>query len=260
MQSGRYSAGALLAFLAGTVGVIVPYVLFIRGYHALINLELAAGRPDEAIIITYVMPLLTDLMILAGLLWLVAGLGFTRRASWAWPLAASASVLGLASSFFLMIPAMSRGAFPAHILVFGPNLIFFFTLLAWVNPIDRRALTLSFFTGIACVLSFMNGVASMDKIMVTGLAIYVPAQQLCWVAAVGWGVFTTGLLVRAGWVYPVGLGAGLLAALAGLPLAVTSTLEAGRPSMFSPAPVLSLILLAVILLPRTRRWLEEWLT
>ncbi len=49
-----------------------------------------------------------------------------------------------------------------------------------------------------------------------------------------------------------------MAFFAGLPLAVMSTIEAGRPSMFSPAPALSFILLVILLLPAGRRLLTEW--
>ncbi len=248
----RNSVGAAVAFIAGILGIAVTFVLFLKGYRELIGIEMTAGRPDEALIVTYVIPLLADLIILGGVLWLVGGLGLATRSRWGWPAVVTASVVSLAASFFPMIPAMSRGAFPAYIYLFGPNLVFYFVLLAYVRPVDGRVLALSFFSGIASVLSFMNGVASIDKILVTGQAFYIPVQQLSWVAAVAWGVFTVGLILRKLWAHQVGLGAGLLATLAGAPLAVVSTLEAGRPSMFTPAPALALCLLVILLLPGLR--------
>lgn len=258
MTDRHHSLGAAMAFVAGAVNVALMYFLFLLNYKPLIAVELAAGRPDEGFIVTYVIPALADLVIIGGVLWLLAGIGFVRRAGWAWNTAVFASVLTLAASFFPGIPMASRGMPPTYFAVFVPNLILFFVLFTQVNRLDRRVLWLSFFSGIATVLTFMNGVASMSKIMTTGLSLYVPAQQLCWAAALGWGIFTIGLILRQAWVHPVGMGAALLAALAGAPLAVISTIESARPSMFTPGPLLSVILLVILLTPWFRKTLKDW--
>ncbi len=258
MDDTRRKVGAAIAVVAGVWGIVVTYLLFLGGYRDLIAVEAAAGRPDEAFIVTYVIPLLTDLTLIGGVLWLLGGLGFATKSKWGWPASVVGSVLSLASSFFPMIPAMSRGVFPAYIAVFGPNLVFYFALLLYVGRLDRRAFWLSFASGIAAVLAFMNGVASIDKILVTGQAFYIPVQQLSWVGAAAWGVFTVGLILRKSWATALGLGAGILSTLAGAPLAVMSTMEAGRPSMFTPAPALALGLLVLLTLPKMRRFLDEW--
>jgi hypothetical protein len=49
-----------------------------------------------------------------------------------------------------------------------------------------------------------------------------------------------------------------MAALGGFPLAVASTLETGRMSLFAPSPVLSTVLVVILLLPATRRLLLAW--
>ncbi len=250
-------AGALMALLAGALNVAVTFILFLDGYRELIGIENAAGRPDEAFIVTFIIPLLADLIIMGGVLWLVGGVGLAVKSRWGFTAAVAGSVLGLAASFFPMIPAVSRGAFPSYILLFGPNLVFYFALLGFVGRVDLKVLALSFFAGIACVLSFMNGVASIDKILVTGQAYYIPTQQLSWVGALGWGAFTVGLVLGRPWAYAVGLGSGFMATLAGLPLAIVSTLEAGRPSMFTPAPALAMILLVILLSPAVRRWVTQ---
>ncbi|MEJ2559872.1 MAG: hypothetical protein P8186_27385, partial [Anaerolineae bacterium] len=56
----------------------------------------------------------------------------------------------------------------------------------------------------------------------------------------------------------VGLGAGLMACLGGYPLAVISTMEEGRMSLFAPSPLLSTALIIVLLLPATRQLLADW--
>jgi len=254
MVNTRYKVGALWAFAAGALNIAVTFALFIRGYRQLINIELAAGRPDEAFIVTFIIPLLTDLIILGGMLWLVGGVGLATGSSWAYGITVTAAVVSLAASFFPMIPAMSRGAFPSFVVLFGPDLLFYFVVLAYLGRTNPKFLWLSFFSGIACVLSFMNGVAGIDKILTTHNPAFIPSQQLNWVGAVAWGVFCVVVALRKAWAYPLGLGAGLVTGLAGLPLAVLSTLEAHRPSMFTPAPVLALALFAVLVIPGVRAW------
>jgi hypothetical protein len=158
--------------------------------------------------------------------------------------------MALQSSFFPMIPPVTRDLPPASVLVFVPSLVSFVLMLTLVRRVDWRVIVTALFSGIALVLSFMNGVAATNKIIVTGASIFVAVQRLNWIAALGWGVFTVGLIIKpAVWVRWVGLGAGILEVIAGLPLGIVTAIEAGRFSMFLPAPLLSAALLVVLLLP-----------
>jgi hypothetical protein len=67
------------------------------------------------------------------------------------------------------------------------------------------------------------------------------------------------LVTRKKWTLRVGLGAGLMTLTTGLPLAVATTLEAGRFSMFSPTPMLALLLLLILFVPFTNRIVTRWL-
>jgi hypothetical protein len=253
--------GALLAAI-GAIAGLFGFYLFIQIYNPMIQVELNAGRPDEAVVVRYVFPLLGYLATGAGVLWMLSFYGFLLRERWAWMLGIIAATISLLSGFFPMIPAMSRGAAPVTAALFFPNLVLWVGLL-FVRRTDWRIGTLAFAGGLAYVLSFMDGVATIDKIqlsmgqpLLNGM--YVMVQQINWWGTIAWAVFIFALLGRKSWAQVVGLGAALLSCIGGFPLAVVSTLETGRFSLFAPSPVLSLALLVVLLLPSTRRLMAAW--
>ena len=246
----RFNLGALIALLGALLGIVGSLLLFARWYDPVMAAELASGRPDEMTIVQYIFPALNDISVIAGVLWGLAAYGFWSRRSWAWSVAVVANVLALQGSFFPMIPPVTRDLPPYTALIFIPNLLFYVALLLFVRRVEWQTLVVGLFSGITMVLSFMNGVASTDKMIVTDQVLYVAVQRLNWVAAAGWGLFTIGLLIKpAEWVKLVGLGAGLLELAVGLPLGVMTALEAGRFSMFLPAPLLSLALVVLLLVP-----------
>jgi hypothetical protein len=250
----NYNLGAVVALTGAVLGIVVSFIIFLQWYEPLMATEMAAGRPDEALIVQYVIPLLNDIGMLAGVLWALAAYGFFSRRDWAWPVAVVANVLALQGSFFPMIPALSRELTPAYALVFIPNLVTYFVLLWFVRRADWRIIAFSLFSGIAMVLSFMNGVASTDKIIVDGAPLYVAVQRLNWVAAAGWAVFTIALILKpVEGVRVLGIGAGLLEGVMGIPLGLATSLPEGGFSMFFPAPLLSLGLMVLLLLPWGRR-------
>lgn len=254
MSENARRLGAGIALVGGLLGVIGTFWLFTAWYQPMMAAEAAAGRPDEEKIVRFIIPLLADIGILAGTCWAVAAYGFFARLRWAWPLAVVANVLALQGSFFPNIPAASRGLPPAFLLVFVPNLIFYFLLLHGVGKLDWGRILLSLFSGMAFVLCFMNGVASTDRIMVIGAPLYIAVQRLNWLASIGWGVFTIAMLIRPlEWQRALGLAAGLLGVVVGYPLGMAITLSFGRFSMFYVAPIFCTGLLAALLLPWGRR-------
>jgi len=242
--------GTIIASLGALLGIVGTLLLFVQWYNPVIAAEVAAGRPDEATIVRYIFPALSDIRVIAGVLWGLAAIGFGRRKPWAWALGIIANILALQSSFFPMIPPVTRDLPPATGLIFVPNLVFFILMLQVVRRLDWRILAIGLLSGIAMVLSFMNGVAGTNKIIVSGgAAIFVAVQRLNWIAALGWGIFTVLLITRPSpSVHWVGLGVAMLELAAGLPLGVVTAVEAGRFSMFLPAPLLSLALLAILAL------------
>jgi len=255
----RSTAGGIISLVGAFVGIAGVFAAFLLAYQPMIDVELAAGRPDEAIIVRYVIPFLSDVGIMAGVLWAVAAYGFFRGQRWAWTAAVIANVASLLTGFFGMIPAASRGLFPTFAIVFVPNIITYLLLLGYVRQVDGKIVVLSFLSGIAYVLAFMNGVAATDKIILSGRPFLIAVQRINWVAAAAWAVFTVGLLKQKPWTKRVGLGAGLMTLIAGVPLAAASTISEGRFSMFSPAPMLGLLLLVILLAPAGNRMVTRWL-
>lgn len=246
-MTSRSKIGFALAIVGALLGLIGSFVIFTRVYEPMMAAELAAGRPDEKTIVQFVIPVLNDVGMIAGTLWVIAAFGFARNATWAWPVSVTASTLALLGSFFPMIPAASRGLPPTFGLIFGPALVIYVVLLWFVGQVGWKTLLFSLFSGIAFVLSFMNGVASTDRILVSGASLYVAVQRLNWVASIGWGVFTIAFILKpAEWVRMVGLGAGVLEMVVGYPLGMATTIAFGHFSMFYPAPMLSTVLVLLL--------------
>ena len=254
----RHTAGGIVSLIGALVGIVGVFAAFLLSYQPMMDAKVAVGRPDEALIIRYAIPFLSDVGIASGVIWAVAAYGFFGKRPWAWTLAVIANVMTLLAGFFSMIPAVIEGLFPTFIVVFAPGLVTYFLLLAYVRRLDGRIIALSLLSGMAYITAFMNGVASTDKIILYGDPLVIALQRLNWFAAAGWGVFTVGLLNRKTWVKPLGLGAGLMTLVAGVPLAIASTIEEGRLSLFSPAPLLALAVLAVLLIPAGRRLVKQW--
>lgn len=255
----RSKAGGIVSLVGAVVGIVGVFAAFLLSYQPMMDAKVAVGRPDEALIIRYAIPFLSDVGITAGVVWAVAAYGFFRERTWAWTAALIANVMSLLAGFFSMIPAVVEGLFPAFIVVFAPNLVTYLLLVAHVRRVDGRIAALSLISGMTYVTSFMNGVASTDKIILSGDPLMIAVQRLNWVAAAGWAVFTVGLLKRKPWTKAVGLGAGLMTLVAGVPLATVSTISEGRFSMFTPAPMLGLILLLILLAPAGSRMVTRWL-
>jgi hypothetical protein len=248
MEKRNNKLGLVLALIGAALGLIGSFMIFTQWYEPMMAAEMAAERPDEMLIVKYIIPALNDIGMLAGILWAVAAFGYAQKREWAWPVSVIASVMALQGSFFPMIPAASRDLPPAFGLIFVPSLVIYVILLWFVGRVNWKVLVFSLFSGIAFVLSFMNGVASTDRIMVSGAPTYVAVQRLNWIASLGWGVFTVGFILKpAEWVRMVGLGAGLLEMVVGYPLGMMTTLAFGHFSMFYPAPMLSTVLVLILL-------------
>lgn len=254
----KFKTGAIVSSLGALFGIIGTLALMVSQWWPMVEAEYAASRGDEDLIVIYIIPALGDCGVLGGLLWAIAALGFARKKDWAWLVGVTGCALSIFGSFFPMVPQMSRGMAPTFGIVFFPNLVFYFIMLGYVKPVRKGVLWLDFIAGMAFVLTFMNGVAATDRTILGSGAIYVAVQRLNWVASAGLGLFVVGLLARKKPSHILGIGASLLGVIAGAPLAILGTIEAGSISLFSPAPLLSLVILVILLLPKTESYLEAW--
>jgi hypothetical protein len=105
-------------------------------------------------------------------------------------------------------------------------------------------------TGITYIFCFMNGVSSTSRIITVGAPIFKLVVALHPLAMLGWAVVTVGLQIRPKeWMRVVGLTAGVVELVVGIPLAVVTARELGRFSLFALAPVACLILVVLFVWP-----------
>jgi len=253
--------GGWLALLGAAVGIVGAFVIFLNWYGPALTAE--AAEPGCEILLMYTMPLLSDLCILGGVLYAVSAYGFFTAAGWAFPLVVIANVLSLQGGWFINVPFMAAGMPPVYFAIFFPNLLLFFLFTKSVGRLSWSRTLLALFSGMAFVFSFMNGVASTSRIITIGTPLFVLVQRLHWVAMVGLGVVTVGVILRPHeWMRVVGLTAGLLEVVVGVPLAIATAIDMGRFSMFAIGPIVSLLL--VVVFARPTLWQrftasdEEW--
>jgi hypothetical protein len=247
-MNGKQRLGAWLALGGAILGIAGTYAIFLNWYSPALTAE--AAEPGCEILLKYLMPALSDFGILAGVLYAVSAYGFFTAASWAFPLVVIANVLALQGSWFINVPFMAAGMPPVYFIIFWPNLILYFLLMKVVGGISWSRTLLGLVTGMAFIFCFMNGVASWSRILTIGAHIFVAVQRLNWVASIGWGVVTVGILRGPKeWMRTLGLSAGLLELVVGIPLAVSTTISLGRFSMFSLGPIFSFILLVIFVSP-----------
>jgi hypothetical protein len=102
----------------------------------------------------------------------------------------------------------------------------------------------------AWVFCLMNGIASLSRIITIGAPFFSLVQRSHWVAMLGWGVFTVGFLMQPKeWMRVVGLTAGVLELVVGIPLAILTAQELGRFSLFSLAPIACFVLVLLLVWP-----------
>lgn len=240
--------GAILALIGAILGIGGTYLIFLNWYTPALTAE--AAEPGCEILLKYLMPALSDFGILAGVLYAVSAYGFFNATGWAFPVAVIANVLALQGSWFINVPFMAAGLPPIYFIIFWPSLILYFLIMRAVGRVSWGRTLLGLFSGMTFIFCFMNGVASWSRIITIGSHIFVAVQRLNWIASIGWGVVTVGILLRPKeWVRVVGLAAGFLELVVGIPLAVITTIGLGRFSLFSFGPIFSLALLVLLAWP-----------
>jgi hypothetical protein len=238
------------------LGIIGHYVLFMNWYER--GMAAEAAEPGCEILLKWLHPFITDLGILAGVLFAVSAYGFFTSRKWAFFLSVIAIVLAMQGSWFINVPYMAAGLPPVYFTLFWPYLIMFFLLMKLVGKLSWIRTLVGFLAGMAFVFCFMNGIASTSRIITVGAPIFTMVQRLHWVAMIGWGVVTVGIIIRpAEWMRVVGLSAGTLEVIVGIPLAIVTAQELGRFSLFALAPISCFLLLVLFLWPKVWERLSE---
>ncbi|MGB3702872.1 MAG: hypothetical protein WA997_16535 [Anaerolineales bacterium] len=241
--------GGILAIIGALIGIIGHYVIFLNWYR--VGMAADSAEPGCEILLKYIHPALADLGILAGVLFAVSAYGFFTKANWAFLLSVVAITLALLGSWFINVPYMAAGLPPVYFTLFWPYLILYFILLRGVGRVSWSITLLALFTGLAYITCFMNGVSSTSRIITIGSPLFVLVQRLHWVAMMGWGVVTVGIILKPKeWMRVVGLISGNIELVVGIPLAYATAISLGRFSLFALAPIISLILLVLFLWPK----------
>jgi len=246
--------GGILATISALMGIIGHFILFLNWYIAGMGAE--SAEPGCEILLKYIHPAMTDMGLMAGILFAVSAYGFFTRKSWAFLLSVIGIVLALLGSWFINVPFMAAGLPPIYFPLFWPYLIIYFLFMRSVGGISWSRTLLALLTGIAYIFCFMNGVSSTSRIITHGDPIFVLVQRLHFVAMLGWAVVTVGLLIAPkAWMKVVGLVSGVTELVVGIPLAFLKATQLGRFSLFALGPIACLILVFIILWGTT--W-EKW--
>mgnify|MGYP001393408343 CR=1 FL=1 len=240
--------GGILAIVGALMGIVGHFVLFLTWYEP--GMAAESAEPGCEILLKWIHPAISDIGILGGVVFAIAGYGFFAKKKWAFPLSVIAIALALQGAWFINVPYMSADLPPVYFTLFWPYLILYFLLMWLVGRVPWGRIVVGLVAGMAYVFCLMNGIASLSRIFTIGTPLFVMVQRLHWVAMIGWGVVTVGLLLGPKeWMRVLGLGAGALELVVGIPLAVATALELGRFSLFSLAPISSLVLIVLFVWP-----------
>jgi NADH:ubiquinone oxidoreductase subunit K len=252
----NYKLGGILTILAALIGIIGHFILFSQWYQ--IGMHAESAEPGCEILLKYIHPFLTDLGLLAAALFAVSAYGYFTKKNWASMLAVLGIILALLGSFFVNIPFMAADLPPVYMSLFVPYLLFYFALCLMVEKISWRRTMVGLATGIAYIFCWMNGVSSTSRIITHGTDIFVLVQRLHWIAMLGWAVVTAVILLKPkSWILPIVMTAALVELIVGIPLTIVTMQDLDRFSMFALAPIASLGLLILFLIPGFwKKWVE----
>jgi hypothetical protein len=248
--------GSIITLILGLLGIVGTYLIFMQWFGPARYAE--AAEPGCEILLGYLMPALSDFGITAGVIFLISSLGYFTGRTWAFPASIVASCLALQGSWFINVPMMAAGLPPIYFTIFWPNLLGYFLLVKVVGERSWSRTLLGFGTGMAFIFCFMNGVASWSRIITIGTEIFVLVQRMNWIASIGFFVVTVGVLLQPKeWMRVVGMCAGLLELVVGIPIVIATTISLGRFSLFSFGPIMALVLLVLFLWPGVWERLTE---
>lgn len=257
-MKNNHKLGATLAVGGILTGLLILFILA-SIYTVNIDGKIAEGRPDEAITVRIVFALLGWLGISAGALWVMVLYGFLNRAPWAWTWGVVAATVQILCGFFPIIPPSSIGLPAPTVWVFAIAFVLWFGMLL-IGGVERKIIALAFVSGLAYVLTFMDGVGAISRYqtMPEGFAhgMYGLSQMVNWWGAAAWAVFIFALVKSRPWALPVGVFAAAMSIFGGYPVGLTDVLRLQRFSMFLVAPVIGTVLLVVLLLPCTKRLIQ----
>ena len=277
----REVIGGVVVILVGIRIIPLAVLFFFREYYGLLRGFYEADRIGGVIMQSFYQPIFTQIVVLAGVLLIVGGFGFLINRKWAWLVAFIGSIIGVFGSFLLMMfPIMvSEPVGHAQTFLFcGATWVF---LVTYVRSHSWQQVVFSLLSGMAMMMTFMNGNASYNKIleghyrlalanpgiphvgmikMLTWsnpVLLYQAVQPILWLAATGFLVVSIATLYRQNWALPIGLAASIISIIAATPVAYVDTIVGNvgeRLSMFALAPIISMVVLIILLVFKEKIW------
>lgn len=259
-MKNNHKLGATLAVVGIIVGLLVLFIMA-NIYQVNIDGKVADGRPDEALTVRIVFAILSWWGISAGALWVMVLYGFLTKANWAWFWGTVAATIQILAGFFPIIPPSSIGLPAPTMWIFLIAFVLWFGMLL-IGGVDRKIITITFLSGLAYVLTFMDGVGAISRHQTEAegfiSSMYGVSQMVNWWGAAAWAVFIFALVKGKSWALPLGIFAAAMSLFGGFPVGITDVFVKGRFSMFLVAPVMSTGLLILLLLPSTRKIISTW--
>ena len=269
IRSEKGGAMGVVSLILGAVGVFSSYFFIFFHLDNIVSAETAAAT-ECRLVSPFFIPLFAVFGILAGMIWLVAGVGFFGKKEWAFNVGVIAVVLTLFANFWPNIPAMeSKAAVPGPwFLIFFPNLLVYFILVmrkghargkkAWFGLVLGMAFILNFINGIAATTRMSNRLPEINPLIDNygPASIYMLTMPTNMIASILFGITTIGIFLAKNKekVRIAGLAGAFLSISAGFPLALYSMfIESASPafSMFILGPVVSLVAGIFILSSKT---------
>jgi len=257
----------ILSLILGAGGVLFSYLIIFFFLEDILEAE-SAGIAECGATAPFFIPAFAFLGIAAGIMWLVASVGFFQKKEWAYSIAIIGTITALFASLWPNIPAMESGAAPpVWFLIFIPNLVAYFILVRSKGQEPRSKAWLGLGVGMAFILNFINGIASSTR-MINRLPSFNPlienfksAEMYMltlpgnMIASLLFGIAAVGLFLakKKEWVRIVGLAGALLSICAGFPLAFYSMFSgdvAFSFSMFILGPIVSTVVGIFFLSPK----------
>jgi hypothetical protein len=255
--------GAVLSVVGFFNGLLLLYLLS-DIYMVNVHGKMSEGRPDEAAAVYITFAMLSWLGVFAGAIWGGVLYGFIHKEKWAWFLGTIAAAMQMLAGFFPMIPPSSIDLPAPTVSVFLIGTVLWFAMLL-IGGVSTKAIILIFVAGLAYVLTYVDGVATISKFQTTTYndfwkSMYMMVQMVLWFGATAWFVFMFAVLKHKAWAVPLGIVAGLASMIGGYPLAIINIIEVERFSMFLPGPVIAMGLFIVLWFPGIKKLITGWET
>ena len=243
--------GYWIAMIGAILGIGANVAFFFTQYDAMIAAQIALyPMRTNWIVITYILPIFAGMGVVAGFMYMIGMSGFLANGKYAYKITLIANVLALQFSFWPMIPALDTGMTPYWAFIFLVNIIIYFLLTFLVGKKNWGKVVFGLVSGMAMIMSYINGTASLNIFWMRGLLYYQIANPIHWAMMACFGVITVAVLIGKPkkWV-KCGIAAAVIEMGVGIPMGIMTTIEKGEFSMYLGAPGMSIIILLVFAIP-----------